>query len=347
VTITSPGPSTLTKQTRIDVKASAKSLGKHPVVAMRLLVDGRPFKGDAGVKTIAQPKLGEVQQSWSVELTPGRHTIAVQAESAVSKGLSPVIEVSCLAGKAEQPALYVLAVGISAYPGPLRLYYAASDAEVLSKALREKGAKVFRKAEVMLITDKEATRANILKGLEWLGQNMTPQDVGLFSFSGHGDRGDDGTFYLIPVDANPKNVPGSCVSGDQVKKALAEMPGRLMALLDACHSGAAAETAKRPTRALTDEFVRDLVTDDYGVIVMCSSLGREYSMESPLIKHGFFTYALVEGLNGRADFNRDGSVFLNELDFYASRRVKVMTQGLQNPVTIKPPSIRSFVLARP
>src|SRR5208282_1986179 len=102
--------------------------------------------------------------------------------------------------------------------------------------------------------------------------------------------------YLVPVDFNVKNAAGTGVPGETVKKALASMPGRLIAVLDACHSGSAAEGGRN---ARADDLVRDLIGDDYGVIVMSSSLGKEYSLESPEVKHGFFTMALLEGLAGQ------------------------------------------------
>ena len=51
----------------------------------------------------------------------------MQAESAVSKGLSAPVELVAPEG-GEPPALYVVACGVSAYPGKMRLQYAASDA---------------------------------------------------------------------------------------------------------------------------------------------------------------------------------------------------------------------------
>jgi hypothetical protein len=80
---------------------------------------------------------------------------------------------------------------------------------------------------------------------------------------------------------------------------------------------------------------------------MCSSQGREYSLESALVKHGYFTFALIEGLAGRADVNRDGAVFLNELDIYTARRVRELSQDQQHPASARPANIRPFVLAKP
>ena len=74
--------------------------------------------------------------------------------------------------------------------------------------------------------------------------------------------------------------------------------------------------------------------------VPCWTSGRAASSST-------FTLALVEGLSGAADYNKDQVVYLNELDNYVSDRVKELTQGQQHPVTARPTSVRSFPLARP
>jgi uncharacterized caspase-like protein len=196
--------------------------------------------------------------------------------------------------------------------------------------------------DVHVVTDRDATRKRIQSELEWLGSVMTAHDVGIVSFSGHGARDDDGNFYLVPVDVGEDL--STLFPGELLKEHLANLPGRVIAMLDACHSGTVAEGVKvsRP-----DNLVRDLVTDDYGVVVMCSSLGREYSLESAATKAGFFTLGVTEGLAGRADLNGDGIVYIHELDLYARARVRQLSRGEQNPVTGRPPTIRSFPLSRP
>jgi hypothetical protein len=347
VAIVSPAPGRL-QQGRHEVKATARGVGKHPVTALRLLVDGRPWQGDKGVHKFADDKPREVSATWTTDLLPGRHTLEVQAESAVSKALSPAVEIIIAGADDKLPNLYMVAIGISAYPAPMTLRYAAKDARVLSQTFRDKGRGVFGDVQVKLLTDREATRRGIAEAVGWLGSVMTPRDVGILSFSGHGMRDRRGRFYLVPVDVDDADPERTCISGDLLKQALANMPGRLIAILDACHSGAAAPSpgAAAPAKqARADDLVRDLVTDDYGVVVMCSSLGREFSLEGPEAGHGFFTLGLVEALNGRADFNRDRLVHLNELDVYARVRVRQLSQGLQHPTTGRPPTIRSFPLA--
>ena len=43
------------------------------------------------------------------------------------------------------------------------------------------------------------------------------------------------------------------------------------------------------------DLFRDLLTDDYGVIIMCASMGREMSWENDAWQHGAFTKAVIEG----------------------------------------------------
>lgn len=335
-----------TTEGRLKVLAGARSMGNHPVTALRLLIDGRPYQGQNGVRRVARPQPGVVRAAWTVELTPGPHLLAVQAESSVSRSVSDPVEVVYQASQpADAPRLFVLAAGVSAYPGRARLHYAASDAEDIARVFQQETGTAFQKAEVKLLTDYQATHANILRGLDWLGKQMTPRDVAVIFLSGHGTRDPRGEFYFVPIDANPGDIAGSCISGAELKKRLEAMPGRLIAMFDACHSGATAEGLVGGT-GMADDLVRDLVTEDYGVIVMCSSLGREFSIESSEVKHGFFTLAVVEGLSGQADFNSDRIVHFSELDAYAGPRVRQLSHGIQNPITAKPPTIRSFPLAR-
>jgi WD40 repeat protein len=369
VAITSPARTGLKlDKPELEVRATASSVGDHPVTALRLLVDGRPHQGEGGVRKTAKPKLGKVEASWTVKVDPGKHTLAVQAESAVSKAVSEIVEVfgkgtRGLGQTSEElvrgmhrrpdsdsgalPSLYVLAVGISSYKGDLKLRYAAKDAEALAKVCRAKSKPLFRRVEVKLITDDKATRRQILQGLTWLRKQMTQRDVGMLFFAGHGAKDSDSSFYLLPVDGDPDDLLSTAVAGEQIKRTLAAVPGKILMLLDACHAGAAGGGEKRrAATSLTDDLVRDLVTDDYGVVVMCSSMGREYSLESPTVEHGYFTLALTEGLSGKAA-NKEGVVYLHTLDAYVTDRVKELSKGQQHPVTAKPTTIRSFPLSKP
>ena len=352
VEIAIPRHGTTVESPKLEVRAIARSRGENPITSLRLLLNSRPYHGQAGLKVIEEPKLGEVRSTWAdVELKPGLNSVVVQADSSVSQGLSDPIEVTYEPREEVQlPALYVLAVGITEYPGDLRLHYAAKDAEAIDRAFRQKSSPLYRTVEVKLLTDAKATRKEILAGLTWLRKEVTKNDVGVVFFSGHGQTDNEGSLYLLPVDGDPTDLLATALPNDQFKKAMAGISGRVLALLDACHAGAAGgddRIRKGPPNGLTDNLVRDLVTGEVGVIVMASSTGREFSLENNAERQSNFTLAIVEGLSGNADYNKDGSVYLNELDTYVTERVKALTKGEQHPVTAKPASIRSFPLSKP
>ena len=93
------------------------------------------------------------------------------------------------------------------------------------------------------------------------------------------------------------------------------------------------------------QISNDLGSAENGVVVFASSTGAQYSLENPSWKNGAFTEALVEGLNGKADYTKDGAISINELDLYLSERVKKLTQGKQTPTTTKPMTIQDFPVA--
>jgi hypothetical protein len=325
-------------QPKLQVTAAAKSVGTHPVTAMRLIVDGRPYQGIGGLVKFANPVLGMRSATWNVDLPPGKHIVLVQAESTVSKAVSEPLLVLVEGTAKQQANMYVLAVGINEYPDAKnKLNFATKDATDLAEVFQTHAKGLYGTVDVNILTDHAATKNGIMKGLEWMHSKMKPQDVGIFFFGGHGTQDPWGGFHLVPVDFDGKLPRETGLSGETVKKSLANMQGKLVCIFDACHSGSA---------ATMDDLVRDLVTEDYGIIVMCSSLGSEYSLESPEIQHGVFTLALIEGLKGHADFDNDKHVFVHEVNLFANVLVKKMTKGMQNPITICPPSIPSFALTK-
>ncbi|HKM55678.1 MAG TPA: caspase family protein, partial [Isosphaeraceae bacterium] len=192
----------------LEVKAVASSVGDHAVTTLRLLLDGRP--APEGLKIFTEPKLGEVDASWTVEVPPGSHRLTVQASNAVSKAVSDPVEV--VTAKNDNPAaasgsLYVLAVGINDYPDKrLKLDCAAPDAQSLRKAFLTNSSKLFRGVEVKLLLNGQATRASILEGLQWLSSSVKPGDMAVVFYAGHGDCKIEGQFYLVPVDANLRDL---------------------------------------------------------------------------------------------------------------------------------------------
>lgn len=83
-----------------------------------------------------------------------------------------------------------------------------------------------------------------------------------------------------------------------------------------------------------------------GLVVFSAAQGRELSQERPEWGHGAFTKALLEGLAGKADANRNGEITIAELDSYLTDRVRELTAGAQTPILTKPPGTPIFTFVR-
>ena len=338
----------------VEVKVTAEARGGSPIRTLRLLVDGRPYKGQYGVYKVEQPQAMSVAATWEVELDPGRHTLKVLADTEFVQGASDEIEVKYTGGGIDlknvaRPKLYVLAIGVSNYAGTRRLDYAAKDAQELADAFASKSRGLYEDVETKLVLDEKATQDEIFAGLLWLREKMSGSATGIVYFGGHAEVDKvDNSLYLLPVNFQERNLAGTAIDAERFRKQLMAIPGRLVLMLDACHAGAIGGDGRtRGAGRLTDLLVRDLTAEENGLVVMCSALGHEQSQESNQFRHGLFTWAVLEALReGKAD-KTDGAVYLSALDSYVAKRVKQLSKGRQNPVTGKPTSIRDFPLSRP
>jgi uncharacterized caspase-like protein len=91
--------------------------------------------------------------------------------------------------------------------------------------------------------------------------------------------------------------------------------------------------------------VNELTSAESGAVVFASSTGNQYSAEDPAWGNGAFTKAVLEGINGKADFTGKGRITINMLDLYISERVKELTKGKQTPTTTKPQTVPDFPIA--
>jgi uncharacterized caspase-like protein len=327
---------------RLEVQADAEGNSANPITGLRLLLDGRPVASHA----LPAPQRGRVAHTFSVDLPPGTHRLSVKASGTSSDGNSDEREVTFAAAGAQAPGnLYLLAVGINAYPGRLRLDAAVPDAQEIARAFKQYSSRLFRDIQVKLLLDEKATRRAILDGLDWLQQQARPSDVAVMFYAGHGDCKLADQFYLLPVDVNVRDLPATGVSRDVLKSKLGSLPSSTLLLLDACFSGSFDQRKKK--RALpnaADATLRDLVYDE-GLVVMCGAAKEHTATEEK--GHGYFTQALVAGLSGQAPRDENGLVDLDALQLYVTRQVLKLSGGEQAPTIGRPSTVRSFALARP
>ncbi len=326
---------------RLRVRAEASSPAQ-PVMAVRLLVDGRPLPGAETHAAFAAGKK-EAELEWAVTLPPGKHQLVALVRgpdsSAVSNNL--VVEVP---DPAKQSFLHVLSIGISAYPDPaLRLDFAAKDAGDLARAFQERcKGEPFRDVYAETLADAAARKSAIVERIAGLRPRVRANDLVVIFFAGHGVKSGD-RFYLLNVDANPADLPATAISGDELRKVLGEFPCQVLLLLDACHSSAALKNF----RPAVDDLTRHLTDDECGVAVLCAAMAHERALEQA--GNGLFARAVIDAL-GRADgvpFNPfNHTMYVHHLHAYVFDRVSHQSGDRQHPFLSLPWVVESFPVVR-
>ena len=337
----------------VAVLGEVEKVGDHDVTSALLLVDGAPYGGLAAAKKLDVKGKAPGRPRWDIKLTPGRHRLQLVAKSAVSQGASEAVVVD-VPGTPPPPKVVALCVGVAGYKVPaLKLNYAAADARRVGEAFRRHGAverTPYHAVEVKTITDAEATREAVGKGLAWLRETAGPDDLAVFFFSGHGERSKDGKLYLLPYEADADDLAGTCLSRDfLLERLLAIKSSNKFVILDACHSGAIA-VADPGAEAVGGGLVRELGLKTNGIVCLHSSRSHQKSLESHADGQALFAKAVTLGLAGKEGMEArmfDGLVYQHELCSYVISQVNKETKKRQSPSVSNPGDSDLIPLTRP
>jgi uncharacterized caspase-like protein len=312
------------------------------VKAVLAFRDGRPIERRTSVD--AQ---GEV--SFELPLLQGEDRLTFTAED--SKGfVSRPVSVVARAPGGSRPDLWIVSVGVGKYPHlspEEQLRGAAPDARSIVDSFKDQAGKgkPFAAVHTALLTDDEATAPAILGAVAGLAA-MRPDDLAIVFFAGHGVKvreDADMRFLTRDVSPTPASVMKDGVGWGDISSRLAGAHGRVLLLLDACHSGHMSQDLVVPNGALASQL---WAQGRAGVLVFAAAKGRQASLEDG--QHGFFTRAVMETLKDpAADRDHDGRIELSELLDAVTVRVDHFTHGKQTPWITRRELFGDYVVAAP
>jgi uncharacterized caspase-like protein len=273
---------------------------------------------------------------------------------------------------AARPDIWVVAVGVSRYPHlPERMQLAAADDDaraVASKLARLAGPQgLYAAAHVRELVDAEATPEAIRRALASLA-TMRPNDVAVVFFAGHGLKAGAGDMVfttsearIVTTAAGPTVPEEGTLSWRDLSAALGRARGRVVVLLDACHSGHVTRELAVPNDLHAAALARRGAA---GSIVFAAAKGRQPSFEPGSARavelvevgqlgalsasHGLFTAALLDALESpETDRDASGTVEVRELIEVVTERVRVATRGAQTPWVARRELFGDFALALP
>ncbi|MCX6123023.1 MAG: caspase family protein [Ignavibacteriales bacterium] len=244
--------------------------------------------------------------------------------------------------KGSGPQHWAVVVGVSEYknPGIPSLKYADKDAEALADFLRRPEGGGYDSDHMQVLLNKDATLTNLKAALITFLNQAIDMDLVIIYFAGHGapEPAKPSNTYLLTYDTDPNSLGTSAFPMWDIETVLKRYISakRVVVFSDACHSGAI--SVNFTTRGLADsepnlvnQYLADLSKTKEGIVIFTASAAGEVSQEFPDMGHGAFTFYLLEGLEGKADFNNDYTVTINELMQYVEEQVKRKTHGAQNP----------------
>jgi hypothetical protein len=295
-----------------------------------------------------------------VELDPGSNDLEVVTLSNEGLRNSRVLS---LVRDLQQGKLWVVAIGVSTYgdPGIPGLGFAAADARAVHDYFRD--ALHLPPGQLFLRTDRQATVQAIrsLLGTQLRTLANNPDDTIVIYFAGHGGRervattvnADGLEKYLLPYDAAPNDLFGTALRTDELSDILQRLrPERIVVLLDSCFSGAAGGRTHVAQRSigeraapLTSEFLDRMVQAGHGRVLLTASGPNEPALEDPKLRHGVFTYYLLEGLRGAAA-NPDGDIEVDALYHYLAERVPTATDRRQHPERKAPDTAGQILIGK-
>ena len=179
-----------------------------------------------------------------------------------------------------------LLVGINDYKGISDLQGCVNDVTNIRDVMKTYWG--FTNADIRVLTDSRATKANILARLRWLVTGAKPGDFLVFHYSGHGSQirdrnGDDlsdGLDELIcPWDMSWD--AGTYITDDDLHAIFAPVPAGVLleVFLDSCHSGSglrAADFGRPPELGPANETRNRYLAPPIDIV--CRSEGEEETL---------------------------------------------------------------------
>jgi uncharacterized caspase-like protein len=238
--------------------------------------------------------------------------------------------------KSEDPHLYILSIGIDQYTdNNVNLKYAVKDAKDLEERIKIQSATLYKPQNIhySLVTDREATKTNIVNKVNELSNTIKPQDSFILFVAGHGVLLQN-QYYMLTHDYNGQVSDTNMISSNEI----VEMSKKIKSLsqlfiFDTCHAGGVDTIVSGLYDARMSVLAKKM-----GLHIYASANDKQAAMDG-YKGNGLFTYTLLDGLNNnrQADRNKDGKVSIVGLGEYSKKMTTNISKDIgheQTPLII-------------
>jgi hypothetical protein len=199
---------------------------------------------------------------------------------------------------------------------PHQYLYVRRDIRDLSHVLIRHG---WKENNIQVLVEEQATREAILSSFEWLNQSGVDEDDIVFFYSGtHGyhledqppfDEPDGLDEFIMPFDCDWE-TNDNCITDDELGQLFDQVHSENLAIfIESCYSGGMIDG--------------ECDLGKSGRVVVTASEEDELSCPLVLRFHWLFCFYCMMGMKGRADYNEDTWVSVEEIWRYAKPRVMI------------------------
>jgi uncharacterized caspase-like protein len=286
--------------------------------------------------------------------TPNGRGLSVESDTAKTPAPAATVVTP---GPVQQK--WALVIGISQFVDRSipRLNFTTADANAIAEELRDPNIGRFPAANVRVLTDDQATTKNIKEGLNWIARRAKPNDLVVIYVATHGTPrtldSAGGANYLVTYDTevyrsgafDEDAMYATAYPMVELADAVATRMHalRTAVILDTCYSGGSIKgNQSEPGSSMADKppskEMLARMSEGTGRIVLAASQENEESMESAQLKHGNFTYYLLEAL-------KNGKGYTPMSAIYAAVAQRVTASGAhQHPVMSRSSADADFAL---
>ena len=204
--------------------------------------------------------------------------------------------------------LYVVAVGISHYPGlpsQQQLNSPPLDAKSIAARFQKLEGKLYKKVDVKILTDDKQTvitSGMVEQALREQTQKAGALDTTIIFLAGHGVTDGQGSYHFVTGDTKLTNAfgeqlnlrEGTSLDWKRLHNILDTAMGRRMVIVDTCQAGEVFSDNKTDIKRL----VKDI--HDVNAIVYSGTSRQDFATGSA--EGGVFTLSIINGIDGKASY---------------------------------------------
>jgi len=217
----------------------------------------------------------------------------------------------------------------------------SKSARDFARVVTKKQGSPYAEIQMKVLTDKEATRADLVEAMEWLQQETRPNDICLFYYAGNGFRDVKDHFYFIPYGgADDKLI--NCLNAKDFATMTSHINCKLLVFADVI-------CTVDPVNHIstTTHFAEQLKSSKKNMVIYASSTDE---MKAGLFKtnnffiktNSVFTKTLISAFNDGDRQPNEKGLSTKSLGNFILKEVQRNGGSAQIPAYICPPGMEPF-----